>query len=68
MKLTKKALKAINEPEIRMRIALDVHKSDNTIKRWIKANDDNLTKASALAVIKRETGMPECEILEPVTK
>ncbi len=67
MKLTKKAREIIWDMSIRMKIALAMTCSDATIKRWIHDNDDNLTKAAALAVIKQETGLTEDEILEPVT-
>lgn len=38
--------------------------SPSSIYKWIQDNDDNLTKAAAMAVIKRETGLTEDQILE----
>ena len=35
-----------------------------TVHRWINTNDDMLTKASVLAIIKKETGLTEEQILE----
>jgi len=65
MKLTKQALTAINTPRIRRRLmeALD-DVAESTIYRYISNNDDNLTKAAALKVIREETGLTDQEILE----
>lgn len=65
MKLAKQALIAINTPHIRrrlMEVLGDV--AESTIYRYINSNDDNLTKAAALKVIKEETGLTYEEILE----
>lgn len=66
MTITKKALDAIMEPKVRMKIALQMNCSDVTVQRWIRNNDDCLTKAAVLTVIKQETGLEESEILQPV--
>ena len=64
MKLSQKALKAINTPAIR-RLLMDVLGSTEfTIARYIQKNSDNLTKAAALQVIKKATGLTDAEILE----
>lgn len=65
MSLTKKTLEAIDNVPTRMRIALALDCSEMTIKRYIKNNDDDLTKAAALEVIRKETGFTDAEILEP---
>jgi hypothetical protein len=46
--------------------ALDV--SEPTVYRWIQENSDNLTKAAALQIIEKETGLTRDQILksEPV--
>jgi hypothetical protein len=65
MKLTKRALELINTPAIRrklMAVLGDV--AESTIWRYINSNDDNLTKAAALKVIREETGLKDEEILE----
>lgn len=64
MRLTKKALKRINNTKARMLIALALDCSDMTVRRYIDANDDNLTKAAAMQVIREETGLTDSEILE----
>jgi predicted transcriptional regulator len=64
MKLSKQALKLIIDPQIRMKIAIEIGVSDQTIRRYIKDNDDELTKAAALKVIRKETGLSNKEILE----
>lgn len=38
--------------------------SDLTIRRYIKGNSDNLTKAAALNVIRQELNLKDEEILE----
>lgn len=64
MKLTESALKEINTPAIRTRIAVALKVSEQTVIKYIGRNDDNLTKAAALACIKRNTGMTDDEILD----
>lgn len=63
-KLTTKALKAINRPRPRTRLALVLDCTEQTIRAYIKDNSDNLTKAAALVVIREETGLKDQEILE----
>lgn len=64
MKLKKDVLNAINTP-MSMRLlmgALGV--TEFSIARYIQKNSDNLTKASAMQVIRQVTGLPDAEILE----
>ena len=63
-KLTTKAISAINKPKPRIRLALALDCTEQTIRTYIKDNSDNLTKASALQVIREETGLTDSEILE----
>lgn len=65
MKLTQKALSLIRGPQERMDVAKALKVSDQTIVRYIKDNDDELTKAAALVEIRRITGLSDDEILEP---
>jgi hypothetical protein len=66
MQLTKAALKAIldHSPGIKLKLALALNCSEGSINRYIRENDDNLTKAAALEVIRKETGLSDTEILE----
>lgn len=64
MKLTQKALKAINNPTTRRRLMDVLDCTEFTIARYIQKNSDNLTKAAALQVIREETGFADSEILE----
>lgn len=66
MKLTKLALQAIiqHSPGIKLKLALALGCSEGSINRYIRENDDNLTKAAALEVIRKETGLTDDEILE----
>lgn len=38
--------------------------SVETVYRWIRNNDDSLTRAAVLQVIREETGLLDSEILE----
>ncbi|MGN6438492.1 MAG: hypothetical protein ACTHMM_18255 [Agriterribacter sp.] len=40
--------------------------SKKVVYDYIRTNDDNLTKAAALEVIKKETGLNEDQILDKV--
>lgn len=65
MKLTNKALQEIKASKrLKNRLALDLDISPSTLNRWIADNDDNLTKAAALQIIREETGLSDSEILE----
>lgn len=64
MKLTQKALEMIKEPKVRIQLSMALQVTDQAIIKYIKRNDDNLTKAAALAVIRKETGLKDKEILE----
>jgi hypothetical protein len=64
MKLTQKALKAINNPTTRRRLMDVLGCTEFTIARYIQKNSDNLTKAAAMQVIREETGLADSEILD----
>lgn len=67
MKLTQKAIDAIrNNKRARARLQLDLDKSEYTINKYIADNEVNsmLTTATALQVIRQETGLSDSEILE----
>jgi hypothetical protein len=63
MKLSPKALKAINNPSTRRRLMDVLGCTEFTIARYIQKNSDNLTKAAALQVIREVTGLGDAEIL-----
>ena len=69
MRLTKIALEAIRQhsPGIKSKLALALNCSEASINRYIRDNDDNLTKAAALEVIRKESGLSREEILENET-
>lgn len=66
MRLTQKALKGINNPKARRRLMDVFGATEYTVSRYIRSNDDNLTKAAALTIIREETGLTDKEILETV--
>lgn len=68
MKLSQKALKAINNPATRRRLMDALGCTEFTIARYIQKNSDNLTKAAALQVIREATSLPDSEILEESPK
>jgi hypothetical protein len=66
MKLTRKAIKGIKDQGARLKLALALGFSEQWIVRVINANKPNgpLTTATALKVIRLETGLTDAEILE----
>jgi len=64
MRLSNKALKAINNPVTRRRLMDALDCTEFTIARYIQKNNDNLTKAAAMKVIRDVTGLNDDEILE----
>ena len=66
MKLTNAAIEAIrvHSPGIKSKLALALNCSEGSINRYMRENNDNLTKAAALKVIRLETGLSEDDILD----
>ena len=65
MKLKDEVLQAIMErPTIRLRLAEALGVTEQTIIKNIKVNHDNLTKASALAIIRTMLNLTDDEILD----
>lgn len=66
MKLTQKALDAINNRAVILALALGLDFSELWVNKLIEANKENsaLTTALALSIIKKETGLTEADILE----
>jgi group I intron endonuclease len=65
MKLSEEAIQAIkNKNRVKSILALEFDVTEQTIRRWIDANDAILTTANALAIIKAETGLKQKEILQ----
>lgn len=64
MKLSKKTLETIDNLNARMRLGIALNRSEDTIRRYIEANNIILTTAVALDFIRKETGLSENEIFE----
>lgn len=65
MKLTSNCLELLKEhTRAKTRIALAMDKSVHTIEGWITNNNDNLTKADCLRIIKEELALTDAQILE----
>lgn len=67
-KLSTRVLKLINNTRIRILLAQALLCSEQTIIRYITNNDDTLTKAAAMEVIRKETGLKDKEILVRLLK
>lgn len=57
-----------SEKEVKQKIADAVGVTIHAVYRWINDNDDNLTKASALKVIREELGLTDQQILEEISE
>lgn len=69
MKIKAKVLEKISESnQVRGRLQVELNKSSFTIHKWIKENDDNLTKAEVLRIIREELGLTDNQILEETSK
>lgn len=65
MKLKKIVLMAVKgDRTIRRRLKEVLGISEPTLYRILSENDDDLTKAAAMQVIREETGLSDSEILE----
>ena len=65
MRLTNIAILAIRGSRgINKQLAEALGVSVSTVNRYMVDNDDNLTKAAALEIIKQEIGLTEDQILE----
>lgn len=53
--------------EAKNRLMEEMDISPATLYRWLNKNDDNLTKAAALKIIREETGLTDEQILEEET-
>lgn len=56
------AIKGNKDIRLKIKKALDI--SEPTMYRLLNENDDDLTKAAALNVIRRELNLTDAEILE----
>lgn len=66
MKLTKQAIKSLNDRAIRLHLCLELGFTEPWVNKLIEKNKDNgpLTTIKALQIIKQETGLKEDQILE----
>lgn len=64
MGLSEKAMRALKD-NLRLRNMITVQEECHytTVERWMRENNDNLTKASILNLIHNETGIPISELL-----
>lgn len=69
MRLSKIAILAIRgtDKEFKDRLAEKCNVTRRTLDRWVSDNDDSLTKAEPLQLIREETGLADDQILEEDT-
>lgn len=70
MKLSKAAILSLRgmSRDQKDKIASAMNVQPSTVYRWISTNDDSLTKAAALLVIREETGLTDDQLLEEEEK
>lgn len=64
MNFTRAAKLCLQSPEVKEAIARIEDVRIETVRKWVRDNDDNLTKASVVKVIKDMSGLTEDQILE----
>lgn len=65
MRIKTKVLEKIDgNKSIVSRLCLELNKAYPTIRKWINENDDNLTKAAALQIIREELNLTDDQILD----
>jgi hypothetical protein len=68
MNFTKAAKIFLQSPEVKEAISATEGVRIETVRKWVRDEDDNLTKASVIKVIKDMSGLTEDQILEEPTK
>ncbi len=63
MKLSQKALEIIRVKTLYPHLAIALNVSVGSIYRYVSSNDDSLTKAAALKVIREQSGLTDKQIL-----
>ena len=64
MKISQEAIAAIkNNNRVKARLMLEFSKTHRAVDLWIEKNSLVLTTPGAIAIIKKETGLSEAEIL-----
>lgn len=53
-----------NDEALVFAIAKGFHRKFRTIETWVRDNDDMLSSPAVVAIIEKETGLSEDEILE----
>lgn len=66
MKLSNKALEALQNRRVMLEIAMSLSFSEQWMRKVIEANKDNgpLTTAKSIQIITKETGLSQDEILQ----
>jgi hypothetical protein len=69
MRLSKVAILAIRgmDRDERKRLSDRMGITEDTMYRWMRANDDNFTKAAYLGILREELKLSDAELLEPET-
>lgn len=69
MKLSKAAILSLRgmSSDQKNKLAIAAAVQPSTVYRWIANNDDSLTKASIMQVIREETGLTDLQLLEEIS-
>lgn len=65
-KITILALRGMDRYD-RQRIADSIGVTEQTFYKWIRTNDDELTKAACLTILRKELGYNDDVLLEQIT-
>lgn len=68
MNFTRAAKIFLQSPEVKEAISRVEGVRIETVRKWVRDEDDNLTKASVIKVIKDMSGLTEDQILEESDK
>jgi hypothetical protein len=64
-RLTKTSLKKVRESKrLRNRLQFELDVSSDTVRRWVRCNNEMLTTAHSLAIISDETGLATDALIE----
>jgi hypothetical protein len=68
MELSKAYKTVLQSPEIKKAISKQEGITEEAVRRWIRNNSKNLTRASVLRLVRDETGLDEEQLLDDAAK
>lgn len=64
MELTQKTKEILRDEATMMRIALDCEVTLNTVRRWIRKDNERMATLKCVNSISKHTGLPKSEIFK----